>query len=165
MKHPPLKRHPALQPFSRDHYAGLVQAQRLIKAADGDAAARREALSGFLAAWQSEIAEHFADEEQLLPDLMDSEQLDRLRHDHERLRSHADQGNDRGAEDDPGAEWCREVGSTLNDHIRWEERSLFPAIEKTASNESLEQLEARTRELEARRPRSSCSVNQETNED
>lgn len=157
MNTPSLKRHPALQPFSRDHYTGLVQAQHLLHATEEDSSGRCRVVKDFAHAWQAEIQEHFADEEALLLPLMTAAQQQRLRQDHDRLREFADQARRQRPDVDPGAGWVHELGQLLNDHIRWEERELFRAIEQVCSDEQLTALERRTAELEARRPRGACS--------
>lgn len=157
MKTPPLKRHPALQPFSRDHYVGLVQAQHLLRASKEDASGRCQAVKDFIRAWQSEIEEHFTDEETLLSTLITAAQLKRLRHDHDLLRGFADQAFRLKPDVDPGEKWVHELGQLLNDHIRWEERELFPSIERACSDERLTPLARHTAEFEARRPRAACS--------
>lgn len=156
MNHPPLKRHPALQPLSRDHYVGLVQAQHLLKAAGGDAPARRAAGLDFAKAWREEISVHFADEERLLPGLIaDVEDRTRLFDEHARLRTLAGQVEG-GAAGEPDPDLLRALGTLLHDHIRWEERQLFPAIEAAANAEQLTHLEEETHAIETSRPRSAC---------
>jgi hemerythrin len=157
MINPPLQRHPALQPFSRDHYTGLVQARHLLRAGDGGEGERREAIGAFMHAWSTEIAEHFADEEALLTELMTVEQQDRLEREHGRLRQLAAEAGDAESGRDRGVAWARSVGQLLEEHIRWEERELFPAIERACTGEELAALERRTAALEARRPRATCS--------
>ncbi len=104
-EHPPQPRHVSLQPFSRDHYVGLVQAERLRKAADAqpadtpgsDAAARRKAVSEFLDAWRQEIAEHFEDEERLLDALLTDPERTELHQQHHHLRALAEEAPAPGA--------------------------------------------------------------------
>ncbi len=155
-KHPPLKRHPSLQPLSRDHYGGLVQADRLCKAAaaDVEASVRRGAVADFLDAWHREIAEHFEDEERLFRDLMNEPETAKLHEQHQALRTLAEQAHDHRRQVDPGADWCRTLGEALRDHIRWEERELFPAIQARATPEQLETLARHTAPIEQRRGRS-----------
>src|SRR5690606_35682769 len=127
--HPPLQRHPSLQPLSRDHYLGLVHARRMVRAADADDIERRGALAAFLDAWDIEIAAHFDDEERLLAPLAPPAGRERLLREHRELRDLVDEARLRRREIDPGADWLADLGQRLNDHIRWEERELFTAIQ------------------------------------
>jgi hemerythrin-like domain-containing protein len=155
MKHPPLKRHDSLQMFSRDHYGGLVAAQHLLRARSADE--RRKALGEFLEAWRSEIAEHFVDEERLLTPLMDVAQRARMDEEHATLRALAQQAEQQANAADPWADFVRDLGQRLNDHIRWEERELFPALEQSATSEQLRQIGEQTHRIEPTRPRSQCA--------
>lgn len=56
-----------------------------------------------------------------------------------------------------GPDDLEKAGRLLHDHIRWEERTLFPLIEKTATVAQLEDLASRTAVLEARRANSDWS--------
>lgn len=107
----------------------------------------------FLAAWDKEISDHFAEEERLLrPLLLTENDWTRLLSEHDALRDLQRQAAtepERAVE----AEWMLRVGSILHDHIRWEERELFPRIEKTVSASELQHLSLETREIEARRNR------------
>jgi hypothetical protein len=120
---PPLTRHPALQPFSRDHHAGLVRAQQLLRAARGSADDRRAALASFLDAWDGDIQAHFDDEDRILGSLLGDDQRHHLAAQHREIRSLVQHARGLGKQDDPGEEWLSDLGQKLNDHIRWEERS------------------------------------------
>lgn len=154
MKHEPIARHAALQPLSRDHYVGLVQAQHLRKAAKGAAVDRRKALAEFLDTWAMEIVGHFAEEERLLGPLMNEPQRDRLDNEHGALRALAAEAKQRRRSVDPEVEWIEHLGRTLHDHIRWEERELFNAIQEACEPHQLAALQHATEQFEARRPRS-----------
>lgn len=144
-----MKRHLSLEPFSRDHNDGLIQARRL----DLDGAA---ALPGFHEAWQRHMRDHFEEEERLLIPLCDPASGVRLQSEHRQIQELAE-----SAVSDKDA---RRLGRLLNDHIRWEERELFVRIEHS-SEPTLRSLaeetsgverkrdDARRAELVARRPR------------
>ncbi|MEX2670735.1 MAG: hemerythrin domain-containing protein [Phycisphaeraceae bacterium] len=151
-KTPPLKRHPSLQPLSRDHYVGLVQGRRLIKSGDADPTERRAAVAAFVDAWHTDIAQHFADEERLLAPLASPEDRQRLDAEHAHLRELAAEAKQRRRLIDPGEAWVVSLGQTLTDHIRWEERTFFPALESAAGSQ-LEALRGEADRLEASRPR------------
>lgn len=150
--HAPLKRHPVLQPFSRDHYQGLVQSQHLIKASKDDAIARRKVLAEFLDAWEREIEPHFQDEERLLGDLVGQAEHDQLLKEHRQLRELVDEARSRRKQVDPGAEWMLDLGQTLHAHIRWEERELFTSIEMGAADQ-LDDLKPQADRIETARRR------------
>ena len=157
---PPIERHEALAPFSRDHYNGLVHARRLVKSASGDRVQRHEALAGFLDAWEREIAPHFRDEERLLVEqmgeLVPEPDRRRLLEEHREIEADAARARELRRQADPDTRELREIGERLERHIRWEERSLFELIQRRASEESLEDLGRETAAIEASRPRNAC---------
>jgi iron-sulfur cluster repair protein YtfE (RIC family) len=140
-----MKRHPALQPFSRDHNVGLVLARRLSTSPDWQAA-----LDEFVNLWNTELQEHFQEEEELLLPLSSDQERATLLGEHKAIGAYV--------------AWARlgmlgprdvsRLGQMLNDHIRWEERALFPAIEKRSSEDELRALAAQTLEVERRRSNS-----------
>ena len=147
---PPLKRHPALQPLSREHFNGLRLARRLSQAADQDVAQRALAVDEFEEAWHDEIAAHFDDEERLLSGLVTDEDAMRLRDEHTRLRGFVEGMLRTRGDTDPAR--LRQLGELLHDHIRWEERFLFQHVQDCASEDQLAHIAAATREVETIRP-------------
>lgn len=135
-----MKRHRALQPLSRDHHVALVAAQRLRRAAEGDAAPAREA---FLKFWREHGADHFrVEEEVLLPAAAgwmdpDAEPIVRMLLDHVRIRAAA-QRLERQAE--PALDELHHLGSALERHVRLEEREVFPLIEAVMPEPEAERL-------------------------
>jgi hypothetical protein len=147
-----LKRHPALQPFSRDHLIGLFHAQRLIKLENNANELKlAEVIQAFASAWEREIKVHFADEDRLfasLPVAQDS--LGRLDKEHVELRALILQVIDGPFSPTVAAR----AGRLLDAHIRWEEHELFPEIETTLTPEQLEDLAKETTIIENSRHRS-----------
>jgi hemerythrin-like domain-containing protein len=150
MIHPPLHRHPALQPLSREHYNGLRQARALAQSAEKGAQERVQAVQDFLQAWHTEIAAHFHDEERLLIPLLDESDRQRLLNEHALLRQFAEQCAAAG--DDPPPALVGQFGILLRDHIRWEERQLFEAVQRTASQPQMAAIAQETQQIEAARP-------------
>lgn len=149
---PPLQRHAALRPLSREHMGGLVQARRLRRAADGTASERRSAIDDFVALWSSEIRDHFDDEERLLLSLIDQPELRaRLVHEHRVVRGLASlcESKPASAIIEPWLVRC--LGDTLHDHIRWEERELFESIQR-AHGGALRAMLGEAAAIERRRP-------------
>jgi hemerythrin-like domain-containing protein len=151
----PLKRHASLIPLSRDHYGGLVQARRLRLAAERNAAERLTALRELLDEWNTQMASHFEDEERLLlPLLKESRLTKRLLRDHSDIRQAISRATRWcRVQSPPEPSWMRDLAQLLHDHIRWEERELFPAVEQIASPDQLRELTAETTRIEQSRPR------------
>ena len=123
-----MKRHPALVPFSDDHHRALVLARRLRRDAV-DAELAREVQRAFAA----ELEPHFrAEELRLLPALAAqgcAALVERTERDHAQLRELV-----RGAWSE---ETARALGALLDEHVRFEERVLFPEAEQRLSEAEL----------------------------
>lgn len=132
-----MKRAEALQPLSREHLAALLAAKRLREA--GDLAAARE---GFLEFWREDGRRHFrVEEEVLLPTWaryaeVDEAGVGRMLDEHLAIRREALRLEDGEAT----LEEARALGDLLHDHVRFEERQLFPAAEAALDAESLDRL-------------------------
>lgn len=149
---PPIKRLPALQPLSREHMSGLIQARNLAAAAHQPPDARREALARFRTVWQDEIAAHFLDEERMLADLLSPASLDRLHTEHRAIRALARRAIAESDQASPEPELLRDLGIALHDHIRWEERDAFGEAERAATPADLERLASDAAAIERDRP-------------
>lgn len=149
---PPIKRHRALQPLSREHMSGLVQARNLSAAAAESAESRRAALARFAAVWDEEIAHHFEDEERMLAGLLGPESLTRLITEHRQLRKLAEMGIHQATAAEPDPDLLRSLGKLLHDHIRWEEREAFVEAERAAGPADLEALCRDAAAIERARP-------------
>jgi hypothetical protein len=129
-----MKRSLSLEPFSRDHNDGLILARKLQEDRPG-------ALEEFRRAWEVELKDHFDEEERLLGPLCLEPERERLSQEHREIRDLAFSAQ-------PDAPL---LGRLLHDHIRWEERVLFTALEDRATADQLDLLERETRNLEERR--------------
>ncbi len=138
-----MKRHPALQPLSRDHHHALVIARRLRRATPDDAA---DAAHAFLAHWEGEEQKHFRiEEEVLLPAYathgeMNHPAIARALLDHVMIRRDALR-----LADTPPLEVLHELGDRLAAHVELEERELFPLIERSLPEAELAELGERLR--------------------
>ena len=155
-----MKRHPSLREFSDDHHGGLVNARRLRRAASGgDGSAAKEAALAFLVLWREETGPHFRKEEEvLLPVLarhgkdVESEHVVRMLAQHARIRGLAMELSDGVARDDVRAETLRRLGEVLEEHIRLEERVVFPWIEQVLPEDALREVASRLAVLNTGRP-------------
>ena len=143
-----MKRTPALQPLSRDHHQALFVAQKLRRASAGTAS---EAQDAFLAFWRSHGRHHFrCEEEILLPAYAGYGDprhplVLRVLAEHVVIRHAADQL--KGSESP--LEALQELGVQLADHVRLEERELFPLIEQALPAAELERVAATLAEAES----------------
>lgn len=152
-KNPPIHRHNALAPFSRDHYVGLVQARHLIRAADADDDERHRAIAEFIDAWRNDILIHFEDEERLLLSLMNDADQQRMLDEHRRLTELASAVRAQRKQVSPDPQLIRETGTLLEQHIRWEERELFNRLQDQAGKAALAALHHSTTKIESSRHR------------
>lgn len=145
-----LKRHPALQPFSRDHLVGLFHAQRLMKLQkESPDTVLKETITAFEDAWHRELTVHFADEDRLIGPLhITNNNLIRLHNEHVELTELIAQLVAK-----PESTLANRVGSYLDAHIRWEEHELFPEIESSLSEDALAELAVETHIIEKSRHR------------
>ena len=131
-----MKRHSSLIPLSHDHHHALSEARRLRRAAEGDTAARRAAVASFLRFFSEETVRHFREEEErLFPALVDApdpaeELVVQALLDHQHLRALVARLDCDLAAGDAGAELMRELAERLENHIRLEERRLFPLAQE-----------------------------------
>jgi iron-sulfur cluster repair protein YtfE (RIC family) len=135
-------RQPALQSLSHDHHQALAVALKLARAnADNVTRARQE----FLRFWQAEGQAHFRlEEEILLPAYAElgnekDPLIDQVLRDHLAIRRRVTRV-ERGVDEPLWA--VRELGGQLAEHVRLEERQLFPRIEELLPPAELERLAA-----------------------
>ncbi len=145
MEHSPIKRHPSLQPLSRHHFHGLVIAQNLLRVGtDPDGLAIMDVQADLAEFWSSGGRDHFREEEEILLPVysryasLDRPEVSEMLLEHIRIRSLVDQIVTRQVE---SVAVMHELGALLRDHIRKEERVIFPLIEAALPTDELERLE------------------------
>jgi hemerythrin-like domain-containing protein len=135
-----MRRSEYLQALSRGHHQGLYVALQLRRSTPASTAEARRA---FLQFWHSEGGQHFrVEEEVLLPAYArhrppDEPAVVRVLTEHVDLRRRAAELE---ASESPSLTDVHELGERLAQHIRHEERVLFPAIEAALSDAELSEL-------------------------
>jgi hemerythrin-like domain-containing protein len=141
------KRHDALLPLTHDHHHALVQARRLIAAADADEKTRSEVAEEFLRFYEEHTLLHFhEEEEELFPRLLGRveeppPELVQVLIEHVQMHGMVQDLRDAAAEGAPSGEDLKKLGETLRGHVRLEENKLFPLIEEALSGGDLDRLE------------------------
>ena len=146
-----MKRDSALRDLSRDHHQALYRAMRMKRATEAD---RGEVREDVLAFWVEHGRRHFqVEEEILLPafatvaDPSDGAVV-RVLVDHVWIRERMG----RLADNELGLDEVHELGDRLEQHVRHEERVLFPLIEDALQPDGLAALGERIAEAEATQP-------------
>ena len=141
-----MKRHPALVPLSNDHHHELVQARRLLRAADASTDERLAAGGVYAEAFFTDTVDHFRREEDgvfpLYATYADAHDplLARVLREHMELHGLAHALRAEVAAGAVSAETLREMGTLLHDHVRLEERELFEAVQRVVPAAELDAL-------------------------
>ena len=141
-----LKRAPALIPLSRDHHFALIHAlglRRAAAAAAADAPHVAATARAFLAFYEDELRGHFSDEEETLLPLLEEgmdEAVARVRAEHVALHALAAALKAALAEDADLRPTLQSLGDALHDHVRFEERVAFEAVQEHLSAAALDAL-------------------------
>lgn len=144
-----MKRAEALRPLSREHLVALLTAKRVREAADLE-----QARKTFLGFWEEDGRRHFRVEEEVLLPVwathaeVDRDGVARMLEEHLAIRRDAL----RLAAGGLSLEQARELGTLLHDHVRFEERQLFPAVEADLDPQALGRLSAAIEAAEADDP-------------
>jgi hypothetical protein len=141
-----VKRDPSLFRLSRDHQRGLALAKRIDDVLTGkDIATMEQLMQETLGMWETGLVPHFRAEcECLLARLArtsgaDSELIVRTQRDH--VQAHALVTSVREAPDDAGRrQHLSALATLLREHIRWEEATLFEAVQQVLAGPDLSRL-------------------------
>ena len=132
-----VKRSPELHSLSHDHHVALAHALRLRRATGEDVAM---VAARFLAFFVGDGERHFVQEEALLLPLIPEDEAaarQRLIDEHAQIRSRA-----RALGEEPSRAAAAGLGELLADHVRFEERELFPMLEERLSSTTLAEVGA-----------------------
>jgi hemerythrin-like domain-containing protein len=131
----PQSRSLQLRPLSEEHYEGLLFVWRIREGLkkDADLLQIKEFITWF---WTNHLVSHFDDEERaLVPELpADNKLILQMQEEHAALREYIRNIEKLAASD------VQSFAGLLHDHIRFEERELFPQIEKLLSTEQLDNI-------------------------
>ncbi|TXD83062.1 hemerythrin domain-containing protein [Subsaximicrobium wynnwilliamsii] len=135
MKDKPQKRHKALQPLSRQHHHGLLLSWKIRSGFNKDVAPARIRV---YADWfyENHLIPHFEVEEKYIFPIIgnDHEKVKSALADHRRIKRLF-------AEKNEDTKTLSKIEEELEQHIRFEERVLFPEIQKVATEEQLRYIE------------------------
>ncbi len=131
-KHNSLKRNKNLVVFSKEHYHGLVFCSHLKMASKATDTIVKLYISDF---WYNHLQSHFKKEEELLlPIMAEGPQKNQFLKEHLLINN---QIHDILEGENNITTKAIKLGETINKHIRFEERMLFPWLEETVSETEL----------------------------
>ena len=134
MKNSPLKRDENLLKLSRDHHAGLLFCWKIRQGVKYHVAVERmiEYIRYF---WDHHFATHFKEEEEFLFAQIRDKEVQKALDDHQKIKTFIDQVSVSGMENEEDV--LLELADTVDDHIRYEERVLFPHLQEKLSEDQL----------------------------
>ncbi|HEU5054598.1 MAG TPA: hemerythrin domain-containing protein [Hanamia sp.] len=137
MKTSPLKRDENLLKLSRDHHAGLLFCWKIRQGVKYHIAIERiiQYVKYF---WDHHFATHFKEEEEFLFTQVRDEEVQKALDDHQKIKTFVDQVSVSGMEKEEDV--LLELADTIGDHIRYEERVLFPHLQEKLSQEQLKKI-------------------------
>ncbi len=154
-----MKRHPSLHPLSHDHHHGLVQARRLARSVGASEEEKHNQIEAFLTFARGPLSVHFREEEEILLPALEPHlhvasdaQCQRLLQEHKQLWMQVEAVERALASGTPTDELILELANSLEKHIHFEERELFPRIENILPEEALQSLGARLRPQQGTTP-------------
>jgi iron-sulfur cluster repair protein YtfE (RIC family) len=130
-----MRRHDSLIPLTHDHHHALAQVRRLRSAAAGSDEDRSTTTEEFLDFFRRDTIEHFREEEEVVFPLVADvrevrETLARVLLEHVRLHALVNELTVEHREGSVTSTSLLTVATTLEDHIRFEEKVVFPLIEE-----------------------------------
>lgn len=136
MEHKPIKRNEHLVPLSKDHHYGLLFCYKIRTGLkeNVDLNRIRKYINFF---WDTHLQKHFNDEETLLFNLIDTSLCSKAKNQHVTILEQIKAIN--GAEKDNPLAYSK-LETLVNDHIRLEERQLFPYLESVLSQADLSEI-------------------------
>jgi iron-sulfur cluster repair protein YtfE (RIC family) len=146
-----MRRHDSLIPLTHDHHHALVQVKRLRAAASGSGEQKGAAATGFLSFFHDDTIHHFREEEEVVfPLVVEVDELrdvlERVMMEHLVIHSLVGKLTHEAEASGPTSDTLGRIATTLEDHVRFEERVVFPAIEEHAGGAGLEGVALRPRQ-------------------
>lgn len=133
----PIKRDENIKSLSKEHHFGLLTCWKINKGIrcgiDLDRIRRY-----IIFIWEKNLQQHFKEEEELLFTLIDDTKINAAIEEHKSIREKINKLYNGHID----TILLQQFAQELNDHIRYEERTLFPFLEKELSINQLQQIGA-----------------------
>ncbi|MDE3183350.1 MAG: hemerythrin domain-containing protein [Bacteroidota bacterium] len=137
MENKPLKRNANIVKLSKDHHAGLLFCWKIRQGVKYHIETDRM-IKYVKYFWEHHFAKHFKEEEDFLFAPVQDNEVQKALEDHQKIKIFVDKIAISGMEREEGV--LLELADTVDDHIRYEERVLFPHLQEKLSDEQLEKI-------------------------
>lgn len=135
MEHKPVRRNDNLKHLSRDHHYTLLFSWKIRKGLRE--AVEAERIKNYVQHfWLHDMEQHFREEEEILFAPVQDEQVQRALDDHRRIKAQVDAVMLAPAQ--IAARHLLHLAQLVDDHVRYEERELFPHLESVLTPVQLE---------------------------
>jgi hemerythrin-like domain-containing protein len=134
----PITRNEHIKKLSRDHHFSLLFCWKLRQGLKNNLEPQRigEYVQYF---WQQNLQPHFKEEEKILFAAIKDRQVQRAINEHKQIRQQIqDLANNSGKNDT--LKTLARIADMVDDHVRYEERTLFPHLEKKLNKEQLKNI-------------------------
>ena len=132
----PIKRNKNITWLSKDHHFGLLAGWKINMGIKFSIEAER-IKKYILFFWEHHLEQHFKEEELLLFNTMEDDKITEAIEQHKNLREKIKSFRENEVVDNF---LLQQFAKELNDHIRYEERILFPFLEKALSESQLQDI-------------------------
>lgn len=132
----PIKRNSNIVALSKDHHFGLLFCWKIEQGIKRNIAIDRiKAYVDFF--WSKHLMTHFNEEEELLLNTIKDDFCDKAKEDHQTIKDEIDRIH---RDEYRGKHHYLHLAQLLNQHIRFEERVLFPHLELMLSEQQLNEI-------------------------
>lgn len=152
-----MKRHEALQDYSRDHHFFLLKAREIRWSLEGSEHGRpaRHVVRSFLQFWEHDGLVHLREEEEILlphyrthaSSSATRRHITRIRDEHTWLRAKVETLRRNIEREASFEDVLEEIGRRVHDHVRFEERTVFQHMQQVLTDEQLSNLASASREF------------------
>lgn len=137
MESKPLERNEKIVKLSRDHHAGLLFCWKIRQGVKFHVEKNRM-IRYIKYFWDNHFSTHFREEEEFLFPPVKNDEVQRAIDDHQKIKICIDKIGVAGIEKEEDV--LLELADTVDDHIRFEERVLFPHLQEKLSDEELQKI-------------------------
>ncbi len=137
MKKKPIKRNENIVKLSKDHHATLLFCWKIRQGVKQHASTERM-IKYAQYFWDHHFSSHFKEEEEFLFEPLKDEKVQKAIDDHQKIKTFINEISFPGTENQEDI--LLELADMVEEHVRYEERILFPHLENELSEEQLKNI-------------------------